>query len=163
MSPGPVSAELRAVLDAPRGRRFSRPHAPTTTALAREQRLLAQMADNPHGVLPLWAPLYSTRMTEDERRAHEVPELSERPESPWKPTPAPQYRPRPTIPRPRPAPDDGPPPPRPPRPPLPRRPRRPHSHRKPRRRHSRVGWRLCGYALATAAGALAHHLASPLL
>ncbi|WP_017605503.1 hypothetical protein [Nocardiopsis alkaliphila] len=46
--------------------------------------------------------------------------------------------------------------PRPQRPPLPKRPR---SHREPRRRRRfRPWWHLLGYTLATAAGALAHHL-----
>ena len=181
MSPESATGELRAVLDAPRGRRFSRPglsNRPMAAPLddsdfrVREQRLLAQMADNPrvihrqtHGVLPQWVYEHVARIEEreHERRIHPASDHPEHPERPWKPapSPAPHHRPRPTVPRPRPAPDDGPPPPRPPRPPLPRRPRRPHSHRKPRRR-LRAAWHLCGYTLAALAGTVAHHL-TPLL
>ena len=185
MSPGPATAELRAVLGAPRGRRFSRPGTstrpmatpcsesePSDSAFkAREQHILAHMVGNPrvahrqaHGVLPHWMHLQATRIVERERQAHADSAHSEhleRPEGPWKPSPTPDHRPLPIIPRPRPAPDDGPPPPRPPRPPLPRRPRRPHSHRKPRRR-SRVAWHLFGHTLAALAGALTHHFTSGL-
>ena len=181
MSPGPVTGELRAVLDAPRGRRFSRPGtaarlmatppggfggggsgfgdsasstpASSTSAFrARERRLLAQMADNPRVA---------------HRQAHGVlpawvyehaTRLAERDGRPLPERPADA----PPIPRPRPAPDDGPPPPR-PRPARPPLPKRPRSHRKPRRRRrSRPWWHLLGYTLATLtgglAGALAHHL-----
>ncbi|AFR05821.1 hypothetical protein ACFYOC_03805 [Nocardiopsis alba] len=63
-----VETRVRSVLDAPRGRRFSRtpmvagrrPAFPESP-LARERRLLRQMADNPrvahrieHGILPQW-------------------------------------------------------------------------------------------------------------
>lgn len=191
MSPESATGELRAVLDAPRGRRFSRPGlsnrpmaAPPSDSesshsgfskvqfKAREQRLLAQMKDNPrvahrqtHGVLPQWVYAHVARIDEreHERRIHPASDHPERPEVPWKPAPppTPRHRPRPTVPRPRPAPDDGPPPPRPPRPPLPRRPRRPHSHRKPRR--SRAGWHLCVYTLAALIGAVAHRLVMGLL
>ena len=160
MSAGPVTDELRAVLDAPRGQRFSRPGAsprpiatPRARRHAREQHLLAQMAAHPNMVLPLWSPLPPTRTGEPATR---LAEREGRRPQPKRPDGVPP------IPRPRPAPDDGPLPPRsrPERPPLPRRPR---SHRKPRRRRrSHPGWHLCGYTLATAAGALAHHLA-PLL
>ena len=155
MSAAPVTGELRAVLDAPRGQRFSRSGAsprpmatPRAQRHAREQRLLVQMADNPHGVLPLWAPLPPTRTGEPATRPAERggQPLPKRPDG------------VPPIPRPRPAPDDGPPPPR-PRPERPPLPRRPRSHRKPRPRRSHTGWHLFGYTLATAAGALAHHLA----
>ena len=160
MNTEPVSVGVRTVLDAPRGRRFSPTRTGPTT---REQRLLAQMEGNPrvayrqaHGTLPLWMHLQAARMAE---RDHRSPRVSE---GPWKPSPdpAPQRPAQPMIPRPRTAPDDGPPPPA--RPPLPRRPRRPHSHRKPRPRRSRVAWHLCGYTLATLAGALAHHLTTGL-
>ena len=160
MSAATVTGELRAVLDAPRGQRFSRPGAsgrPMATPRARrhvrEQHLLAQMAAHPNAVLPLCSPLPPTRTDEPATR---LAEHGDRWPSPKRPDGVP------LIPRPRPAPDDGPPPqrPRPERPPLPRRPR---SHRKPRRRRrSHTGRHLLGYALATAAGALAHHLA-PLL
>ncbi|WP_157982530.1 hypothetical protein [Nocardiopsis sp. FIRDI 009] len=61
-----VNPRMRAVLDAPRGRRFSRPAgAPPPT---REQRLLAQMEGNPrvayrreHGVLPGWMLVAGTK------------------------------------------------------------------------------------------------------
>ena len=118
-----------------------------------------------HGQLPPWMVLHAARLAERERQAHADSAHSEhleRPEGPWKPSPTPDHRPLPMVPRPRPAPDDGPPPPRPPRPPLPRRPQRPHSHRKPRRRRSHSGWHLFGYILAALAGDLAHHLAPAL-
>ncbi|CAL9377503.1 hypothetical protein SUDANB121_00995 [Nocardiopsis dassonvillei] len=50
----------------------------------------------------------------------------------------------------------------PPRPGRGRRPNRPRSHRRPRHRR-RTAWRLTAYTLAALAGALAHHLAAPLL
>ncbi|GAB3699813.1 hypothetical protein [Nocardiopsis oceani] len=160
MTAEPVSAGVRAVLDAPRGRRFPRPGTPPSST--REQRLLAQMADNPrvahrqaHGTLPAWMHTHAAR-------------LAERDNQPFKeqrrPPPPPQPPPVPPVPPPRPAPDDGPPlpRPRPVRPPLPRRIRRPASHRKPRRL-GRAAWRLTGYTLAALAGALAHHLSAGLL
>ena len=155
MSAAPVSSEVRTVLDAPRGRRFSYTRTGPT---AREQRLLAQMEGNPrvayrqtHGTLPLWMHLQAARMAERDPQP---------PEGPRKPAPAPKRPAQPMIPRPRTAPDDGPlPPARPQRPPLPKRPR---SHRKPRRRRWCVGWHLCGYTLAALGGALAHHLTTGL-
>ncbi|MFD3687887.1 hypothetical protein ACFWTE_24085 [Nocardiopsis sp. NPDC058631] len=178
MSTSTLAPGMRRVLDAPRGRRFSRPAArpavrptpsptppsrpaplPPLASLGRtprERELLAQMPDTPrlryrftHGDLPPWM---------------NVP----RPQDP-RPDVAPALDPVPRpAPRPRPEPGDGPRPalvpiPRPrrertPLPPLPRRsdrPRRPASHRRPRRR---VGWTAACYALASGAGALAHHL-----
>ncbi|GAA1439975.1 hypothetical protein [Nocardiopsis tropica] len=154
------SIRVRWVLATPRGQRSAHsgaahpcPAAPTGRS-AREQRLLAQMRDNPrvayrleHGVLPAWMEIQDAR-------------LAQRP-SAIAPSPS-----RPavlSVPCPRPASDDGPPSPV----PAPRRtrsslPRRPHSHRKPRRR-ARAAWRLTAYTLAAAVGALAHHLAVPLL
>jgi hypothetical protein len=136
-----TTERIQRVFDAPRGQRFTRPAY--TAPLTREQRLLAQMRDNPrvayrqeHGILPAWMD-----------------------EPPKRPGPA-----APLAPQPRTAPDDGPPhhmrpstAPRPERPPLPRRPRR---HRKPPRRST---WTLTGYALAALAGAFAHHLTATLL
>ncbi|MEV2276075.1 hypothetical protein AB0I72_10850 [Nocardiopsis sp. NPDC049922] len=59
MSTTTVNPRMRAVLDAPRGRRFSRPAG--ATPLTREHRLLAQMEGSPrvayrleHGILPAW-------------------------------------------------------------------------------------------------------------
>lgn len=163
MSVGPATAELRAVLEAPRGRRFSRPGASThraATQRTREQRVLTHTADNTgaahrqnHGAPPLWAHPHVARWDEQDAWA---------PERPREPAPTPNHPPPPRVPRPRPAPDDGPFLPRPERPPLPRRPRRPHSHRKPRR-SGRTALRLAGYALAAGMGALAHHLTSALL
>ncbi|MFL1431614.1 MULTISPECIES: hypothetical protein [unclassified Nocardiopsis] len=163
MSAEPVSSEVRAVLGAPRGRRFSRPGAPAFPASrTREQRLLAQMPDNPriayrqrHGQTPPWMEAHAARLTQGD-----TPRPARR-----EPAPAPDRTPPPRVPRPRPAPDDGPvrPRPRPEPPPLPRRrPGRPHSHRKPRH-HRCTAWRLTAYTLAALAGALAHHLAAPLL
>ncbi|MGW5876002.1 hypothetical protein ACWFMI_05520 [Nocardiopsis terrae] len=138
--PVPVSAGVRQVLSAPRGRRFSHTPAPDRARTrpqppSRQEQLLAQMRGNPrvehrlaHGELPAWMHVAAQR-----RR-----------------TPAP-------VPRPRPAPDDGPTRPGPGLPPLPRRPR---SHRKPRRK---FGWFVTIYALATAAGALIQHVFSNLL
>lgn len=159
-----VTPQVRAVLSAPRGRRFSRTAHPTPRT--QTQRPLTRTDDDPwtthsqeYTRLARSAYLQAARKEEHRRRAREASTAPENPHDPWKPSPAPQH-PTPVIPRPRPAPDDGPPPPDPPRPPLPRRPRRPHSHRKPRhRRRSHAGWHLFGYTLATVAGALAHHLA----
>ncbi|NYH50440.1 hypothetical protein HNR06_000029 [Nocardiopsis arvandica] len=157
MSAEPVSSGVRAVLDAPRGRRFSRPGAPAAAPLTREQRLLIRMEGNPrvahrmeHGELPAWMHVHAARVAERD---------SPTPEGPRKPSTTPDRPQAPTVPRPRSAPDDSPIRHRPERPPLPRRPRRPHSHRKPRR----FGWRLTGYTLAALAGALAHHLTAGLL
>ncbi|WP_435108678.1 hypothetical protein [Nocardiopsis synnemataformans] len=169
MTAEPVSSGVRAVLDAPRGRRFSKPSYPTP--LTREQRLLAQMKGNPrvayrqaHGELPPWMHVHAARLA---ARDTPNPEGPERPRKPATPPVRPQT---PAVPRPRPAPDDGPIPPRRERPPLPRRPRRPHSHRKPRSwfRTGRPGRPgpvrlLTAYTLAVSTGVLVHHLATALL
>lgn len=148
------------MLGAPRGRRFSRPGVPTPGI--REQRLLAQMPDNPrvayrqrHGQTPPWMDTHAARLTESD---------TPRPARRREPAPAPERIPPPRVPRPRPAPDDGPgrSSPRREPPPLPRRTRRPRSHRKPCHRR-RTAWRLAAYTLAALAGALAHHLAAALL
>lgn len=160
MSAATVTGELRAVLDAPRGRRFSRPGAsprpmatPRARSHAREQHLLAQMKAHPNAVLPFCSPPRSTRTDEPGTRLAEPGDRRPLPKWPGDVPP---------IPRPWPAPDDGPPSPR-PRPERPPLSRRPRSHRKPRRRRrSHTGRHLLGYVLATAAGALAHHLV-PLL
>lgn len=143
-----VDAGVRAVLAAPRGRRFSRPAAP----LSREQRLLAQMRGNPRverrlrqGELPLWMHLQAERLAEQRQPARSEP-----------PQPA-------RAPRPRPAPDDGPSPSTPkrlarPKPPLPRR--RPRSHRKP---SAHLGRLLAAYTFAVGVGAIAQYLATALL
>ncbi|WP_433700793.1 hypothetical protein [Nocardiopsis sp. CA-288880] len=154
------SIRVRQVLDTPPGQCSAHPaaahprsEAPTGRS-AREQRLLAQMRDNPrvayrleHGVLPAWMEIQDAR-------------LAQRPAVPAPPPSRPAVL---SVPRPRPASDDGPsspvPAPRRTRSPLPRR---PHSHRKPRRR-ARAAWRLTAYTLATAAGALAHHLSTLVL
>ncbi|WP_306369515.1 hypothetical protein [Nocardiopsis sp. CC223A] len=161
MGAEPLSSGVRAVLGAPRGRRFSRPGAPLPPTW--EQLLLAQMPDNPRvayrqarGQIPPWMDAHLARLTEDG---------TPRPARRREPAPAPEHAPTPRVPRPRPAPDDGPtrPRPRPEPPPLPRRrPGRPHSHRRPRK-HGRTAWRLTAYTLAALVGALAHHLAAPLL
>ncbi|MEV2276540.1 hypothetical protein AB0I72_13200 [Nocardiopsis sp. NPDC049922] len=133
---------IRAVLDAPHGRRFARPTAATAAPADRQRLLLAQMRDNPrvryrreHGVLPAW-------MDEPRRR----------PPNPPAPLP---------IPRPRSAPDHDPRPGSPNRPPLPRRRSR---HRKPPRRLLPL---LAVHALTALAGTLAgagvHHLVAGLL
>ncbi|MFD6949572.1 hypothetical protein A6A08_07505 [Nocardiopsis sp. TSRI0078] len=174
MTAEPVSSGVRAVLDAPRGRRFSKPSYPPP--LTREQRLLAQMEGNPrvayrqaHGVLPEWMHVHAARL--DERASR----TTEGPERPRKPITQPARPPEPVVPRPRPAPDDGPFPPRRERPPLPRRrPKRPHGRR---RKPSRLGHLshlggtartgparlLAAYTLASSFGALAHHLGTVLL
>lgn len=141
-----TTAEIRRVLDTPRGSRFSHTRTGTRSTApvppTREQLMLAQMADNPrvqyrlkHGQIPYWVKVAAQQRAEHERAARQ------------------QQEEPPRVPRPRPAPDDGP---RPQPPPLPRRPR---SHRKPRR----APWRLVTYTLAATAGALAHHLATFLL
>ncbi|WP_150252486.1 hypothetical protein [Nocardiopsis deserti] len=169
MSTEPVSSGVRAVLDAPRGRRFSKPSYPAP--LTREQRLLAQMEGNPrvayrqtHGVLPAWMHVHAARLAERDTPAPEGPAR------PRKPATTPKRLQEPVVPRPRPAPDDGPFPPRRERPPLPRRrPKHPHSqrprsHRKPRRWFRTGPARLlAAYTLAISTGALAHHLATTLL
>ncbi|MEU0241872.1 hypothetical protein ABZ234_29670 [Nocardiopsis sp. NPDC006198] len=154
------STRVRRALDTPRGQRSAHPgaahprSAAPTGRSAREQRLLAQMRDNPrvayrleHGVLPAWMEIQNARLAQ--RPSATAP-------SPSRPAVL-------SVPRPRPASDDGPPSPVPAprrtRPPLPRR---PHSHRKPRRR-ARATWRLTAYTLAAAAGALAHHLSALIL
>ncbi|WP_053063588.1 hypothetical protein [Nocardiopsis sp. RV163] len=174
MTAVPVSSGVRAVLDAPRGRRFSRPgaSAPPISPI-REQRLLAQMEGNPrvayrqaHGVLPAWMEIHAARLAERDTRAPEGPE-----ERPRRPAAPPVRPPEPAVPRPRPAPDDSPFPSRRERPPLPRRrSKRPHGHRKPRSwfrtgRPDRPGpvRLLTAYTLAISTGALAHHLATVLL
>lgn len=177
MSTETLPPDLRRVLDAPRGRRFSRtPHRPgirpeahpsTSTGpeplpplvslgrTPRERELLAQMPDTPrlrhrfaHGDLPEW--MRRARSAESCWRQDDVPDRT--------PAPGPAREP---------AEDDGPgrptPIPRPrreyvPPPPLPRRsecPRRPASHRKPRRR---IGHLVLGYALAITAGAVGQHM-----
>ncbi|WP_159942072.1 MULTISPECIES: hypothetical protein [unclassified Nocardiopsis] len=159
----PGADRIRRVLDAPRGQRFVRPgaaHRPTW-----EERLLAQMRDNPrvayrqaHGELPHWMRVQAARMAERDAQRLGEPD---RPDRPRKPSPAPPRPPEPALPRPRPAPDDGPFPPRPKRPPLPRRrSQRPQSHRRP----PRLRWALplAGYTLAATVGALAHHLTAGL-
>ncbi|WAE75503.1 hypothetical protein OUQ99_10670 [Streptomonospora nanhaiensis] len=154
------STRVRRVLDTPRGQRSAHSGAThpcpaaTTGHSAREQRLLAQMRDNPrvayrleHGVLPAWMEIQDAR-------------LAQRPAVPAPPPSRPAVL---SVPRPRPASDDGPPSPVPAprrtRPPLPRR---PHSHRKPRRR-ARAAWRLTAYTLDAAVGALAYHLSTLIL
>lgn len=109
-----------------------------------QRRSLVQTKDNPrvayrqsHGQLPYWLHVHTARTAEHDAQP---------PESPRKPSPAPERLPVPVIPRPRPAPDGGPlqPRPRPEGPPLPRRrTQRPHSHRKPRRLR-RTAWHLGG-------------------
>ncbi|GHD17048.1 hypothetical protein GCM10007147_05790 [Nocardiopsis kunsanensis] len=170
MSAEPISTGVRAVLDTPRGSRFTRTRTGARPP-TREQCLLAQMEGNPrvayrqaHGVLPAWMHLQAARVGERERQTRHAPEASEDTEGPWKPSPVPVHPQVPAVPRPRPAPDDGPPPPsRPGGPPQPSPlPPRPRSHRKPRRR-SRACWHLLGYTLAAGLGALAHHLTPGLL
>ncbi|MEV6818062.1 hypothetical protein AB0M72_04815 [Nocardiopsis dassonvillei] len=205
---GPNTDRIRRVLDAPRGQRFVRPGTASNTAPSgrpdslnrsrntsdpneptREQRLLAQMADNPrvayrqlHGELPTWMHVQAARLAAhgsqkpqgaQDSRGTPGTRGTEAPEGPRKPSPPPKRPQAPAVPPPRPATDDDPLPPRPQhperpeRPPLPRRrPQRPHSHRKPRR----FGWTrtgparlLAAYTLATSAGALAQHLATVLL
>ncbi|WP_435111774.1 hypothetical protein [Nocardiopsis synnemataformans] len=170
-----VSSGVRAVLDSPRGRRFSRPGASAPpTSPTREQRLLTQMEGNPrvayrqaHGELPPWMHVHAARLAERDTPTPEGPKR------PRKPATTP-IRPRPpAIPRPRSAPDDGTPPPRPKIPPLPRRRsrkphnqhphnQRPHGHRKPRRLGRNTAWHLLGYTLAALTGVFVHHLTAGL-
>ncbi|MFW6640891.1 hypothetical protein ACOALZ_12720 [Nocardiopsis algeriensis] len=145
MNAAPVPARIRQVLDAPPGRRFSRPGATTPSApgrqaLTREQHLLTQ------DQLPPWTHLQAQRLATQ-------PE----PARPDRTDAAP-------VPRPRSAPDDGPPPARTPerpvrpRPPLPRRhPDRPRSHRKPAPRPGPV-LMVAIHVLALGVGVLAAHL-----
>ena len=132
--PMPVSAGVQRVLSAPRGQRFTHTRTGTRTP-TREERMLAQMRDNPrvahrltHGALPAWMEVAAQR-----RRTSTA------------------------VPRPRPAPDDSPAPRKPEPAPFPRR---PGCHRKPRRR---VGWHLAAYTLTAGAGALTQHLLATLL
>ncbi|GAB3698535.1 hypothetical protein [Nocardiopsis oceani] len=142
-----VDPGVRQVLTAPRGQRFTRTRTRTRTGTraparppTREQRLLAQMADNPrvqyrmeHGTLPHWMKVAAARRQQADR----PPNRPDPPDPPTTPDP-----PAPRVPRPRPAPE---------RDPFPPRPR---SHRKPRR----TGWKLLAYTLAATTGAAAHHL-----
>ncbi|GAA1105561.1 hypothetical protein [Nocardiopsis metallicus] len=183
MSTETMPLDLRRVLDAPRGRRFSRPvlrpgirpevHSsggrapeslPPLVSLGRtprERELLARMPDTPglrrrfaEGDPPAW--LRGAESAESCWRQDDVSDRTPAPE----PAPAPQPAREPA--------EEAEPKrpvsiPRPrreqvPRPPLPRRsdrPRRPASHRKPRRR---TGLLLTGYALAVTAGAMGQHL-----
>ncbi|MEU3140096.1 hypothetical protein ABZ645_12065 [Nocardiopsis alba] len=101
-----VETRVRSVLDAPHGRRFSRTPmvaghrpAPPESPLARERRLLRQMADNPrvahrieHGVLPQWMDVAR------ERREREVAAMGAAPLSPLPPqTPTPHHRTQPQL------------------------------------------------------------------
>ncbi|WP_028649425.1 hypothetical protein [Nocardiopsis sp. CNT312] len=170
-APAPVSSGVRAVLSAPRGARFTRTRTGTRRPAAeptRRERVLAQMADNPrivyrqaHGELPAWMDAHAERIAARDR--------SDRRQHPDRPAVVP-------VPRPREAPDDGParPAPLPPKPPLPRRrSRRPRDghrtsgrrlarHRRPRRGPG-LARLVAAYAMATAVGALAHHLSTAVL
>ncbi|GAB2480965.1 hypothetical protein [Nocardiopsis aegyptia] len=153
-----LAPDMRRVLNAPRGQRFSRPTtvarpstapAPPLASLGRtprERALLAHMPDTPrlrhrlaHGDLPLWM---AGSDPQNPRPRREPGRTGPSPDS--RPGDGPAPGPEPVrIPRPRRE-----------RPPLPRRsdrPRRPTSHRRPRRG---VGWPLVGYVLATMAGIL---------
>ncbi|MEU3309076.1 hypothetical protein [Nocardiopsis sp. NPDC006832] len=185
MSNATIPMDLRRVLDAPRGRRFSHtPHRPGTrpsprpssgaTAdplpplvslgrTPRERELLAQMPDTPglrrrieRGDLP-----ERIRRAASEGscwRQDQRPDHTAQPEPEPNPAPKPAHEPDEDVEFDRPLPI-----PRPrreyvPPPPLPRRsdrPRRPTSHRRPRRR---IGHLITGYALAALAGALAQPL-----
>ncbi|GAB3732764.1 hypothetical protein [Nocardiopsis nanhaiensis] len=154
-APNRVDPGVRQVLTAPRGQRFTRtrtgaraPARPPT----REQRLLAQMADNPrvqyrreHGTLPHWMKVAAARRQQADRPPNH-PDPPDPPTTPAPTTPpvppTPPGPPTPRVPRPRPAPEQDPFPPR------------PRSHRKPRR----TGWKLLAYTLAATTGAAAHHL-----
>ncbi len=175
--------DLRRVLDAPRGRRFSRPALrpgirpevrssggrapeplPSLSSLGRtprERELLARMPDTPglrrrfaQGDPPAW--VRRAESAESCWRQDDVPDRAPAP----KPAPAPQPAREPAKPA---GPERPVSIPRPrreqvPRPPLPRRsdrPRRPAAHRKPRRR---IGHLVIGYALAATAGAMGQHL-----
>lgn len=173
MSTQTLPMDLRRVLDAPRGRRFSHtPHRPGTRPTPRpvaegvleappplvslgrtprEREVLAQMPDTPglrrrleRGDLPERMRLAAARRAEEPAR---IPEPSPSPVPVPKParTPDEDTGPYSPLPIPRPRRERVPPP------PLPRRsdrPRRPAAHRKPRRR---IGPLLPGYALAGAA------------
>lgn len=85
-----VNPRMRAVLDAPRGRRFSRP-AGAAARLTREQRLLAQMQGNPRvarrmepGVLPKWM-LVVEEQREQRKQVQASPGRQE-----WEPEPGPR-------------------------------------------------------------------------
>ncbi|WP_083926872.1 hypothetical protein [Nocardiopsis valliformis] len=183
MSTETVPLDLRRVLDAPRGRRFSRPalrpgirpevHSsggrapeslPSLVSLGRtprEREILARMPDTPglrrrfaQGDPPDW--MRRAESAESCWRQDDVPERTSAP----KPAPTQQPAREPAEP---PEPERPVSIPRPrreqvPPPPLPRRsdrPRRPASHRKPRRR---TGLLLTGYALAVTVGAMGQHL-----
>lgn len=82
MTAATVSSRTREVLGAPRGHRFSRPsHTSRPAPLTREQRLLAQMRDNPrvayrleHGTLPHWMRVAEERR-DQRRRASPEPSV----------------------------------------------------------------------------------------
>lgn len=177
MSTEAMPLDLRRVLDAPRGRRFSRPvlrpgirpevHSsggrapeslPPLVSLGRtprERELLARMPDTPglrrrfaQGDPPAW--MRRAESAESYWRQDDVPERTPAPKP--APEPAKEAEPERPVSTPRPRRE------RVPLPPLPRRsdrPRRPASHRKPRRR---TGLLLTGYALAVTAGAMGQHL-----
>ena len=185
MSTQTLAMDLRRVLDAPRGHRFSRtPHRPGTRPgshptpgpvpeplpplvslgrTPRERALLAQMPDTPglrrrmeRGDLPEWM-LRSTASDSCWRQALDPDRVPEPIPSPA-PDPEPARTPGEDTRPSRPLPVPHPRREQVPLPPLPRRsdrPRRPASHRKPRRR---VGPLVAGYALAILTGAVSHHL-----
>lgn len=91
-----IESRVRSVLDAPRGRRFSRPGAtldrPSVrrtlpeTPQEREARLLRQMAGNPkvayrleHGVLPHWMHVARQQQEQAEQEAREAASIPEEP------------------------------------------------------------------------------------
>lgn len=186
MSNATIPMDLRRVLDAPRGHRFSRtPNRPGTRPAVgqvieavpeplpplvslgrtpRERELLAQMPDTPrlrhrftHGDLPEWMRVAAAR------RASEP---SEPPESCWRQNHEPKRTPRPTPARKlgeeaepaRPLPIPRPRREQAPRPPLPRRSDLPRRPASHRKPRRRIGHLITGYALAAIAGAMGQHL-----
>ncbi|GAA1456370.1 hypothetical protein NE857_32995 [Nocardiopsis exhalans] len=177
MSTETVPLDLRRVLDAPRGRRFSRPilrpgirpevHSsggrvpeslPPLVSLGRtprEREILARMPDTPglrrrfaQGDPPAW--LRRAEASESCWRQDDVPDRTPAPKPAREPAEEAEPERPVSIPRPRRE--------RVPPPPLPRRsdrPRRPAGHRKPRRR---IDLLLTGYALAVTAGAMGQNL-----
>lgn len=179
MSTATIPMDLRRVLDAPRGHRFSRtPHRPGLRPGARltpgpvpeplpplvslgrtprERELLAQMPDTPGlrrrmelGDLPEW--MRRSTASGSCWRQDRAPDPTPVPAPEPARTPDEDTLPSRSLPVPHPRRE------RAPLPPLPRRsdrPRRPAGHRKPRRR---VGHLLTGYALAAMTGAVGQHL-----
>lgn len=88
MSAAPISSGVRAVLQAPRGSRFTRSRTGARPS-TREQGVVAQMEGNPrvayrqvHGQLPAWMHLQAARMDERDRQARQAAPTLDDPQGP---------------------------------------------------------------------------------